>query len=131
MSDWAVGPFLVIKNLGFTNHPEQDNFYCNPFMIMEDLRCAEDLWRQLDFEFSDVTGAADWDFGSDGHFNVIEDAINPLQDATLFRRFGFKVCRAIRFRSHGCAALALTMFSSCSEGPVFPRSRISQLAERI
>ena len=36
MSDWAVGPFLVIKVIGFTNHLELDNFYCKPFLVLDD-----------------------------------------------------------------------------------------------
>ena len=36
-------------------------------------------WHQLGFKFSDVAGAADLDFGSDGHFNDLEDTVNPLQ----------------------------------------------------
>ena len=36
MSDWVVGPFPVIKVLGFTNHLEQDNFYFKLFLVLED-----------------------------------------------------------------------------------------------
>ena len=72
----------------------------------------------LGFKFSDVTGAADLDFGSDGHFNDLEDAVNPLQKDDP--PFVLQEVRTVNLRSVSTARLMTTSmvltteFSSCN-----------------
>ena len=93
-------------------------------------------WHQLGFKFSDVTGAADLDFGSDGHFNDLEDAVNPLQKDDP--PFVLQEVRTVNLRSVSTVRLMTTSmvltteFSSCNWGKLGARrAAVHQHSSRL